>query len=709
MEIIGDIKNRCYKRETAPSEEWLPLAWHAEEEIRQRINEYHSKNYKNIRVLLPYFFNLENALIMSGHLTEKTGCPVIVLPNSPTSEQKTYKLTEYCQIKCKVVAHFEEYKLPFNLFNVHSFYDETADKIIYRVSFIGHRKPSARWDEEPFRHFKFERYSYHAISEDGVRFLLFSTNKLELGKDYEACGLFFDIRKADTGINIGKRSVICLATCVSDIRDTVIKKEVLQKCKGKSWDYFLRSATYPFSNMTNDFAELIATNLFHVDTGFPYNIILCGHPNRTKTAVLFKIASITRDEILETGSSSIKGLLPSFSSTNANCGVLAESHYKALINEFFDLLNRVGAVDRPAYLNGLKSVLEGKSTTFRTGNGSATIRMKGDMVAATNFPRSEHGGRWMRSILEIYQHYDPAFCDRVLFYSPPTEQERLVDEAKDRISNLLRQTGKKDELDQLKELDYGELLNPTEIRSLMDFAKTLTVNVQDIEYQRKLSIERRHKIYDGVFSRHSEYTLNIATAYAFIRNITEETIDEKTKIIQVLNDDLLRASNFLVNLLQSYQEENPIRSRLRIARIMALTPVEKTIFLTMLDRYKDKIDASVHLKKISLGELIVSFSKEYPTLEIEEAVNKLIDKDLIVCDGQYLMFFPELSEEANMLFKQIKLKKEFKPEPMHEIIAKSLVRRGIVGYDQFSGVYSSIWVSDGKKLQVEEIKQYTEV
>ena len=664
--------------------------------LEKECRSYLKKNPKKGNVVIfseKHAFSVAQVLALSKQLTSKFEMPVVVLPaakKAPHMEEASAPMSSrYVTFKCKITGDVQQYKNMFELFRAFKFTVEEETR--YAIYFISEKTPTRKsfyYDE--FRSIRLERFSYLAIAGHR-KFILLSDKPLRIGHEYEVTGLCFTVRDLQNmKIHLGKRQAVCLSMHVKD-EDEILRTdwETVEKCKGKSFEWFVKSVTYPFDNCLAEFAELMTTSTFHLTTGFLFNILLIGGPNRGKTAFLSKMASIFGDEVIETGASTMKGLIPSFYHNNIDAGVLANAQHRALINEFFELLSKVDPRERPSFLNQLKSVLEGRETFFTSGLGSMRTRMRADLMAGSNFPRKK-GGSFYHSVLELYEDWDGALLDRILFYTVPSQQESLVVEYKDYVRNLLRMTGGTDEIEQLKLLKSPpELLNRREIKNLAVLGKKMIVKVGNTELQKKLGMRMMKTLPAEKCTRHQEFLLNIASAYAYMRCLLGGLVTPHTRIIQVEDEDLEKAYHFLLTIYHTYEEHDVVAASKRMSAIMALTSCEKTLFGILYERYKQKKE-SVHLRKIDIKELFAMAGTAYTQNELSTAMTRLANKELAINSGKYVMYMPELSVEAAKALTAIRQGNE-----VEQMFAIHLMKLGLVIYDQSRRKYEDNWRSGG--------------
>ena len=638
------------------------------DEIIEITEKHIHQNPNNPKVLIHYDkpLSLMQTIEISKFLTKKFNYFILVLSNSKEAKETEFKTNEYCKGICKITATLADTKESYELFK--SYYSSVFQA--KRIVFVNEKQP-AKWAYDRFNSFYFEKYSYIAAA-DGKKFILLSDKKLMIGEEYEVTGLLFDVNKNESSINVGKKQLIFLTSNVNSIVSE-ISQETLNKMKGKDMHWFIQSTTFPLHNTTHDFALLITLNTFHVWTGFPFNIIILGDPGTGKTKMLQKLAAVTGESVTGSAASTMKGFLPTFHQNNIDAGILATSRYKALVNEFFELISMIEWPSRSAYFAKLKDTLEGIETEFVSGLGRMKIRMKCDLVGVGQPPTRFGGkGKMYEDIIGMYEDFDPATLDRILFYTLGREQAEIIKNHSTEVDQVMAESG-----EDFLQIDYGDYLNPLEIRQILAFLKRVKFEV-DWNYLRQADEEVYLNSPQGIFSRRIKFLLNMASAWAVIRGFSEGKIDNNTIKITINNEDIDKAKVFLTFLLNRYKgvENDKMKNRER------LTVSEAKIYQIIENKWLYSKDKGA--KAITFNELL-SYA---PKLELQRILGRLLSLKLIVTDGNdTFILYPDLSYEHEKLLYKIYNREPLTNEKEQELV-KKLINYGLVVWDVSNNYYT---------------------
>jgi hypothetical protein len=664
------IKEREELRVNVPDEVFSDLS--------NKINGYLSEHVVVRKLLVEYNYplSLEQCLRLSKYFSHDHNMYILILPGA-TAESNIHELqvNSFCEFNFKVTGETNSNRERFEFFKAYRKGPEMEDE--KTVIFTSEQSP-IRWTYDFLASFTFERYSYIAVCGNLDVTILWK-DKMEVGEEYKASGLVFEIKKDTMKRNqLGKKIIICFLTKVEKARYG-ISKPTLEKMHGKPMKWFMNSVMYPFHNSMMDYSTLMTLNMFHLWIGFPFNVIITGKANSGKTAVLQKMSVITGEQINTPGSSSVKGFIPSFYE-NKDAGVLGTSRYKALCNEFFEFLGVLDVYSRRAMLSKLKDTLEGLPVEFISGTGRMKIRQKCDLVAVSNPVHRTRVAREYQDTIELYEDFEPAALDRLLFYQLGREQLDIVTEYQPETDNILSLVG-----GDLNELDYKDLLNPLELREILAFLKQVKFDLEDWNDLKAMDKEVMACVPVGVFSRRIKFLLNIATAYATIRCLSDGLLTNDAKKVIVKTEDMVKAKDFLINILSKYVKKE---KRDRMKQISSLTPDESMIFMELKKTWDNHPD-----EKYSRRASVTEMGRTFP--ELMDYMQRLIEKGLIITDSyDFIMYMPDLAPDEKILYA--KICEGIQPGTEHEtVIAKVLSKYCLINWNTEKSWYS-LWQGQGQ-------------
>jgi hypothetical protein len=598
---------------------------------------------------------------LSNGLTDQLSYPVIVLPRGSKEApfpgvRKTAYSGQYCIFEAQVVFSKinEEKAVLFDLVEVNHHYKTPKDGDPefqgFILSFPG--DPKKKGTYKPDNSFQTGRHIYFGIATE-LEFDLISDEKLELGATYVFGGLIFSAAPQSNKNPVKYKQNYVLVDWAVPKRNTLaLTQGFFDRFKGLPHEVFRDSVAFPFENSVSDYKEILFHQIFHIKTNYiPPNVLLIGNPGCTKSAFLKRLAAISGDKYVDAASSTMKGILPSFSQKNLSPGAMATAKFFACINEFFNIVRKGanGKGDEYDVLSMLKTLLEGEKYTAQSGNGNMDIIMRGSAVLATNWP-SNYGAR-MTTPQQLYAKIDSALLDRVLIYPVPQKLQSIFKsdfemEVKNRMSRFKKETHISNDIEILEKLPSPFPLSTYDFRTLLFFKENLTVECsQQAMDSIKVWEKKIQAIYGwDIFTRSQDFIVNFASAYAFEQALREGKVAPETVSIQIEEPHIREAASYYLAVLlrHSGKEESGLGRRKEFFENFA-TPPQKFIIGELKARYESNSGDARMMKLDSLSDL---FASKYPEASWNLAIRSLIGEKVVVWDGDNLMWLPDKLEDA---------------------------------------------------------------
>lgn len=578
-------------------------------------------------------------------LTEIFGIPVYL--NLKPSTCGVGGFNRYGDLKFKVIAELNRQRKRYEQWRAYYRMDENRDDVKqYTVLFAGEKAPF-KWTKDAEATLMLSRFVYLAqveLDDKTESVYVLADVNLRVGGEYKSKGLVFEVATwGELKWDLPSKQLLAIVDEVVDDEAPSIPESVFVKSKGKSFEWFQDSVLYPYHHVVKDLGELATVSCFHVYSGFPFNVMFVGPAGFGKTATAEKIR-VAAGEPLYSGGSTVKGIMPSFSNNNASGGTLANARYKACVNEFFSLVEGLPPSERPMALSRLKDILEGRECKFVSGNGEMMIKMTADLFATSN-PPHKRDGEEMVNVFEMYDFFDKALLDRILFYWVTPEQHNIVDEWKSEAAEV--EASVKFDLS-LVDYELLGLLTPVELRRVMGWLKQVPFRYEDSKDLKK----QARDLVDGkpseYFSRSFEFMQNMASGYAVIRGLSEGTLREVKEIV-VLRDDVHRAKAFLLRLLGYYGGVLNARHTAQAG----LTAFETQV-LGLLKWKADNSEGKFSVR-VQIKDLTVVLGEE---TRIRSALAELARKKLAVFDDSTAAWLPDLSDYAYEMLVDIHKRKD---------------------------------------------------
>jgi hypothetical protein len=611
-------------------------------------------------ITAPYPLSWTQVKQLSNALTEMLNYPVIVLPHCthqepfPGARQTAYS-GQYCIFEAQVVYSKinEEKAVLFDLVEVNHHYKTPKDGDPefqgFILAFPG--DPKKKGTYKPENSYRKGRHVYFGIAKE-LEFDLISEEKLELGATYQFGGLIFSASPASNKNPIKyQQNYVLVDWCVPKRNILMLDDGFFGKFKGIDHKTLVNAVAFPFENSVSDYKELIYHQVFYVKNNhIPPNVLLVGMPGCTKSAYLKRLAAISGDKYVDAASSTMKGILPSFSTKCLSPGAMATAKFFALINEFFNIVKRGNGKDNDYdILSTLKTLLEGEKYTAQSGNGNMEIIMRGSAILATNWI-SNYGSR-MSTVQQLYEKMDGALLDRLLIYPVPQKMQIIFKsdwemEIKDRMSSFQAESGIENEIEMLERLPSPFPVSTYDFRTLLFFKENLTVKCDRPAIDAVKESEKRIQALYGydIYTRAQDFIINFASSYAFEEMLREGQVNPATKVINIKEPHIREAAAFYMTVLARHRGgvESTTGRRKEFYENFSTAP-QKFIINELKERFTTKTGDDRMVKMDLIADL---FASKYPEASWNLAIRSLIEQKIVVWDGENIMWLPEALEDA---------------------------------------------------------------
>jgi len=620
---------------------------------------------QSIRLTEPYPFTWAQLKMLSRLITLDVDRPVLVLPKM--EKLATHKgihqgayAGKYCTFEAQVVLDRSEggKRTIFDLVTAQDQHDKEPDpphdKVHKQWNLLFPGEMIVKGYKKPDLNFRFGRKHY-AIKSDNLYIQAFSEDDLELGQVYLFGGLVFSAEDKKNTRAVAFHDNYMLIDWAIPMRNLLnIDQTFFSKFRGLTHDQVRNSVAFPYENSVSDYKELPFLAVFNIKSStIPLNIAFIGPPGCTKSGFLKRLSAISGDPYMDTGNTTLKGLLPSFSPKSMSPGAMATARSFVLCNEFFDLVKRdKNNDDGYDILSTMKTILEGEVATCRSGHGIMDIVMRGSAILGSNW-LSMGKGHYLTSVSDMYSRMDKALLDRILIYPVPTKNQMQMKNSNERrVKELFNRhslkTGEKDNIKIIEKLETPYPLGTYDLRTLMTFKETLVASmaqesIDELIIQGK-DIQDRHGV--EIYTRTQDFIANIASAYAFEDALTHGKVDKDTKEIHILPQHVRSAAAFYKVVIRRHNRENEnIQLQRKEFYIHAATKGQKFILDTLKTRFIEA-RGDADREKMPLDQVVMEFERVCPEFSWEVSIRTLLDDKYVLWDGENLMWLPEELDEA---------------------------------------------------------------
>ena len=613
-----------------------------------------------ICITAPHPLSWQQVKSLSSGITEALNYPVIVLPKGSKDApfpnvRKTAYSGQYCIFEAQVIFSKinEEKAVLFDMVEVRHHYKTPKDGDPefqgFVLAFPG--DPQKKGTYKPENSFKMGRRVYFGIAPE-LEFDLISDEKLEIGTTYLFGGLIWSaVPQSNKNPVKYQQNYVLVDWAVPKRKTLDLTPDFFEKFKGLDHRHFVDAVAYPFENSVGDYKEILFHQVFHIKTStIPPNVLLVGNPGCTKSAFLKRLAAISGDKYVDAGSSTLKGLLPSFSNKAMSPGAMSTAKFFAIVNEFFEIIKQSNSKQNAFdVLPTLKTLLEGERYTAQSGNGNMEIIMRGSAVLASNWP-SNYGSR-MTTPQQLYEKIDSALLDRILIYPVPQKMQIIFKrnyemEIKEVYKEFTNKTGVEDEIEILEKMPTPYKIGTYDFRTLLFFKENLVTKCSRPAIEALKSAEERIQNLFGydIYTRAQDFIVNFASAYAFEEALRDGKVTPETTVIHIEESHVLEAGAYYMTVLNRHRglTENTAGRRKEFYENFA-TPPQKFIINELRMRFEEKKDCDRMVKLDVMADL---FASKYPEASWNLAIRSLIDQKVAVWDGENIMWLPEKLDDA---------------------------------------------------------------
>ena len=612
-----------------------------------------------IKVYVDYPMTWRQVKEQSRFMTANEDYPVLILPQVREGNHDKHIRDSpysgyYCSFEAQVtlVRTDNDKNAVFEIARtVERFEKKTGEHESYGLQFSDEAPTKGFY--QPELSFKLSKHVYQ-LQTDGMNIIAFSEIPLELGMVYRIGGMMWSASDKKNTKAINFHDVYMLvdwAVPARNLADT--NEDFFRKFRGLDHRTIVDSCAFPFENSIDDYKELSFLAVFNVRAGtVPLNIMIMGTPGCTKSAFMKRMASISGDTMYDGGSTTLKGLLPSFSPKALTAGAISTARHFVLVNEFFEIVKTAqhmeGGYD---VLSKLKMLLEGEITPCTSGNGSMEVRMRGATFMASNWIEF-HGSTRLCTVNEFYSKLDPALLDRLLVYPVNQRlQNKLVNQHSARVKERMKQFSKsstlKDEIKLIEKMPTPYPLNTYDLRTILVFKDRLVPQMKENALQQLIrECAELQSVYSyEKYTRAQDFITNIASAYALERALCEGKVHMETREIEIIDADVRAAASYyrLVIERHSGKMEN-FRGQRREFYDNSATKPQKWVLDTLKEAYKNGVTRE--FRSVETDVITAGILAHYPESDPGVTLRALIEQKIIVWDGQRLMWLPDKLEDA---------------------------------------------------------------
>jgi len=384
------------------------------------IEEVRTKFSDKLVLKLPYKLNYEQIRVISQEVWRRTNKLVFII--CPTMEVSGRIVTDHnCYENIELVRGYKKET------------DNGTMFIINMIGDVGSKTKGLKCNSN--LNMRLHKYSF--ISDDFINYILFSEQPLSLGR----CVLvgtqipIHDRRKI--GEEAKNRTMIDLLM-VTEHKPFILnitKDEVLEFRKFYKTHDDLAKRMFGEMRHPTWFEKLMfCINVTNNNYDYPAHFIIIGPAGSGKTRGLLKPLKICFDEIagIVSGTSTIKGLIPSFKESPPDIGHLCRAEKIALVDEMFNFVKSSMKQGEQNSFGILKDVLDHEDKSYASGNGTINTVMNSIMIAVTN--EDKYNG--LTTVASICEKLDKPFLSRLLIYKQTEQHIEFVNNRKDDVGDL---------------------------------------------------------------------------------------------------------------------------------------------------------------------------------------------------------------------------------------------------------------------------------
>jgi len=314
-------------------------------------------------------------------------------------------------------------------------------------------------------------YQYSTIV-NGVEYVLFSENQIEesIVKIKGTLLTAFDREKISTQSHFEttKKNFVF----VNEIEDQSLNIREIKACYNKinSVEELTEHYFGIFKHPEKLQKIILSWNIHFVPKDdYPLHLNILSFGGLGKTSLLERIAlvnGLTSLDIFSGTQNTPKGLYPSFKGDKAKAGFLLEQPFVALLDEIYEMLNKVQRqTEKDEFFNKLRELYEGKLRVLKSGNTEDSISQPTFRAIAVGNPplvKSDFSGKqnYATNMKMLVKGVDNPWLMRNLTVFYTEEHKKMIEQNKTIIERLKNKEGKKLEI---KLASYLKALSEVEV------------------------------------------------------------------------------------------------------------------------------------------------------------------------------------------------------------------------------------------------------
>lgn len=271
-------------------------------------------------------------------------------------------------------------------------------------------------------------YPYTFVSNDR-HYILFSEEKLPAG-NYLVEGMEISARHVLQSLSRYQTPGVTkyvIAKSIKQIENVYSEKELQQLTFSKeqflNWIFHSEEYNCIFRQYPQ-LETLVLAWLFSKIKTKPTHILRMGVPNTAKTTVSKLLSEkLENKPVIDLGSSTIKGLTPSFNSSPPSPGAILSATNFCFLDEIFKALRNDEEINRE-YFGRLNSLLDCSEVRFCSGQGNITGKSTAKVWANTN---PIYGSS---SLSLLIKHFEPSWLSRHFIFYDTKETIEWIEQKK---------------------------------------------------------------------------------------------------------------------------------------------------------------------------------------------------------------------------------------------------------------------------------------
>jgi len=384
------------------------------------LEQVNSKYSDRLVLKLPHKLNYEQIRIVSAEIWRR--CKKLIFLICPSVE-----------VSGRIVTNHNSYE---NIELVSGFTKETEDGTVHNINMIGDMGSKTKGQKcKNTLNMRLHKYSF--ISDDFINYTIFSEQHLDLGRCV-LVGTSIPIHdRRRIGEEAKNRTTIDLLI-VSEHKPFILdisEDDVLGFRKSYVNHDYLAHKMFGEMRHPEWFEKLIfCINVTNNNYDYPAHFLMIGPAGSGKTRGLLIPLKKSFDEVagIVSGTSTIKGLIPSFKESPPDIGHLCKAEKIALVDEMFNFVKSSMKQGEQNNFGILKDVLDHEDKNYASGNGTINTVMNSIMIAVTNEDRYNN----LTSISSICEKLDRPFLSRLLLYKQTGQHIGYVNSRKDLVDEL---------------------------------------------------------------------------------------------------------------------------------------------------------------------------------------------------------------------------------------------------------------------------------